>query len=123
MTIREYLMKAVEDDARRAGERDRMLLEARRARIAGRQHAGPATPASRLARILFRRATALPSVTFHSTNEITGPGGQASLIAPRANGPVSAAYRQSWANNPGIEAATPEVPGVRVARPRGRVTG
>ena len=108
MTIHEYLMQAVQDDGRRAGERDRVLLEAQRARIARRQQAGPATPASRLARILFRRATALPSVAFHSTNEISGFGGQASLIAPRANGPVSAAYRQSWADNAGIEAATPE---------------
>ena len=108
MTIHEYLMQAVQDDGRRAGERDRVLLEARRARIAGRQHAGPAAPASRLARMLFRRAAALPSVTLHSPNEITVLGGQASLITPRANGPVSPAYRQSWANNPGIEAATPE---------------
>ena len=38
MTIYEYLMKAVQDDARRAGERDRLLLEARRARRARRQH-------------------------------------------------------------------------------------
>jgi hypothetical protein len=31
MTIHEYLLKAIQDDARRAGERDRLLLEARRA--------------------------------------------------------------------------------------------
>jgi hypothetical protein len=31
MTIHEYLMQARQDDARRAGERDRLLLEARRA--------------------------------------------------------------------------------------------
>ena len=55
MTIHRYLMTAVKDDARRAGERDRVLLEARRARIAGRQHAGPAALASRLARMLSRR--------------------------------------------------------------------
>ena len=35
MTRYEYLMKAVQDDARRAGERDRLLREARRARRAG----------------------------------------------------------------------------------------
>ena len=34
MSIREYLVKACQDDALRAGERDRQLLEARRARIA-----------------------------------------------------------------------------------------
>jgi hypothetical protein len=37
MTIHEYLMKALQDDARRAGERDRLLREARRARRARRQ--------------------------------------------------------------------------------------
>ena len=37
MTIHEYLMKAIQDDARRAGERDRLLREARRARRARRQ--------------------------------------------------------------------------------------
>jgi hypothetical protein len=34
MTIHEYLTKARQDDARRAGERDRLLLEARQARKA-----------------------------------------------------------------------------------------
>jgi len=47
MTSYEYLMKAVQDDARRAGERDRLLLEARRARRARRQRLVPAAPASR----------------------------------------------------------------------------
>ena len=47
MTIHEYLMKAVQDDARRAGERDRPLLEARRARRARRQRLVPAAPARR----------------------------------------------------------------------------
>jgi len=41
MTIYEYLMKALQDDARRAGERDRLLLEARRARRARRQRLVP----------------------------------------------------------------------------------
>ena len=45
MTIYEYLMKAVEDDARRPGERDRLLCEARRARRARRQRLVPAAPA------------------------------------------------------------------------------
>jgi hypothetical protein len=57
MTIHEYLTKAVQDDAQRRGERDRLLLlEARRARAARRQHAGHTAPAVRLARLLFRRA-------------------------------------------------------------------
>jgi hypothetical protein len=47
MTIYEYLMKAVQDDRRRAGERDRLLLEARRARRARRQRLVPAAPARR----------------------------------------------------------------------------
>ena len=47
MTIHEYLMKAIQDDARRAGERDRLLLEARQARRARRQRLGPAAPARR----------------------------------------------------------------------------
>jgi dihydrofolate reductase len=47
MTIHEYLMKAVQDDARRARERDRLLREARRARRARRQRLVPAAPARR----------------------------------------------------------------------------
>ena len=57
MTIHQYLMKARQDDARRAGERDRLLLEARRARGARRQRPGPAALAGRLAQLLFRRVT------------------------------------------------------------------
>jgi hypothetical protein len=47
MTIHEYLMKAIQDDARRVGERDRLLFEARRARRARRQRLVPAAPAKR----------------------------------------------------------------------------
>ena len=47
MTIYEYLMKAVQDDRRRAGERDRLLLEARQARRARRRRLVPAAPARR----------------------------------------------------------------------------
>jgi len=39
MTIHESLMKAIQDDGRRAGERNRLLREARRAR---RERRGPA---------------------------------------------------------------------------------
>jgi hypothetical protein len=59
-----YLLRARQDDAVRAGDRDRQLLEARRARMASRQHPEPAAPAAgiapvkRLARLMFRRATA-----------------------------------------------------------------
>jgi hypothetical protein len=66
MSIHEYLMKAVQDDAVRAGERDRKILEARRARMAGRHRPEPAAPVAiapaapvrRLARLMFRRAIA-----------------------------------------------------------------
>jgi hypothetical protein len=51
-------MRAVNDDAQRAGERDRLLVEARRAGRARRPRAGPAAPVWRLARLLFRRAPA-----------------------------------------------------------------
>jgi hypothetical protein len=47
MTIYEYLVKAVQDDARRAGERDRLLRAARRARRARRRRLVPAAPARR----------------------------------------------------------------------------
>jgi len=47
MTIHAYLMKAIQDDARRAGQRDRLLREARRARRARRQGLVPAAPARR----------------------------------------------------------------------------
>ena len=49
MTIYQYqhLIKAVQDDARRAAERGRLLLEARRARTARRQRLVPAAPARR----------------------------------------------------------------------------
>lgn len=58
MTIHEYLMRARQDDARRAGEQDRLLLEVRQARKARRHRAGPPAPARRLVRLMFRRATA-----------------------------------------------------------------
>jgi hypothetical protein len=40
-TISEYLIKARQGDAARAGERDRFLLEARRIRATGRRRARP----------------------------------------------------------------------------------
>jgi hypothetical protein len=58
MTYHEYLSKAVQHDAQQAGERDRLLRVARRARMTrpGRVH--PAVPVRRLARLLFRRVPA-----------------------------------------------------------------
>ena len=68
MTIHQYLIKARQDDARRAGERDRLLLEARRARRAYRQRPDPARW---LARLLFRRVPAAPR-SFPAASEQTG---------------------------------------------------
>lgn len=56
MIIHQYVSKAVQDDAQRAGERDRVLLEARRVRMARRERTVPAAPVRRMARLLLRRA-------------------------------------------------------------------
>jgi hypothetical protein len=56
MTFHEYLAKARQHDAQRAGERDRLLRTARQARTARRHRAAPAARARRLARLIFRRA-------------------------------------------------------------------
>ncbi len=58
MTFHEYLSKAVQDDAQLTGERNRLILEARRARMARRERVSPAAPVRRLARLLLRRAPA-----------------------------------------------------------------
>jgi hypothetical protein len=55
-TISEYLIKARQGDAARAGQRDRMLVEARRIRVAGRRPAGPAGGRSRWQLLRFVRA-------------------------------------------------------------------
>jgi hypothetical protein len=55
MSIREYLMKACQDDARRAGERDRLLLEARRASPTRDARTSPTTPVRRIAALLLLR--------------------------------------------------------------------
>jgi hypothetical protein len=54
MTIHQYLVQAGKDDARRAGERDRVLLEARRAGVACRPGPVFAALATRGARLLSR---------------------------------------------------------------------
>jgi hypothetical protein len=58
MTFHGYLSKAVQDDAQLAGQRDRLALVARQARVARRRREGPATPVRRLARLLLRREPA-----------------------------------------------------------------
>jgi hypothetical protein len=54
MTIHQYLMQAGKDDARRAGERERVLLEARRLGLTRRPGAGLAILVTRGARLLSR---------------------------------------------------------------------
>jgi hypothetical protein len=58
MIIHQYASKAVQDDAQLAGERHRLLLEARRGRIARRERVVPVVPVRRMARLLLRRAPA-----------------------------------------------------------------
>jgi hypothetical protein len=58
MVIHQHVSKAVLDDAQRAGERNRLLLEVRRARMARCKRVVSAAPARRLARLLLRRAPA-----------------------------------------------------------------
>jgi hypothetical protein len=58
MIIHQYVSKAVQDDAQRAGERDRLLLEAQRAHTARLQRVVPADRVRRVARLLLRRAPA-----------------------------------------------------------------
>jgi len=57
MIIHQHVAKAVQDDAPRAGERNRLLLEARRASIARRERVVPAVPGRRIAGLLLRRAS------------------------------------------------------------------
>ena len=58
MLIHQYVAKAIQDDAQRAGERDRLLLETRRVHMAGRERVVPAARVRRMARLLLRRAPA-----------------------------------------------------------------
>jgi hypothetical protein len=76
MSIHEYLMKAVQDDARRAGERDRLLREARRARRARRQRLVPAAPARR--RTEMGKIVVSENVTLDGV--IQDPAGDDSLL-------------------------------------------
>jgi hypothetical protein len=58
MIIHQYVSKAVQGDARLAGERNRLVLEARRVRAARRERVVRAVPVRRVARLLLRRAPA-----------------------------------------------------------------
>ena len=89
MTIHQYLSKAVQDDAQRAGERYRLLLEARRARAARRPRAGPAAPVKRMAWLLLRRATPKTADRVLADREAAAAGqisARAAPVAARAAG-------------------------------------
>jgi hypothetical protein len=58
MSLHHQLMTCCQDDARRAGERDRVLLETRRARGALRPRPDPVAAAWRLIWLPFRRMAA-----------------------------------------------------------------
>jgi len=58
MSLRHQLMNCCQDDARRAGERDRLLLETRRARAALRPRPDPVAAAWRLIWLPFRQVAA-----------------------------------------------------------------
>jgi hypothetical protein len=81
MTIRQDLIAACQDDARRAGERNRLLLEARRAR---RQRPAPIAPVRRLGHLLVRRATVSPR-RFPASPEQTGQGQISAPISPASS--------------------------------------
>ena len=85
MTIRQALINTHRDDAQRAGERDRLLLEARRANRARHQGPDHIALARRLVRLLVRPRAAAPS-RFRASPEQTGPGQVPASISP-ANSP------------------------------------
>jgi hypothetical protein len=84
MTVHEYLVKAIQDDARRAGERDRLLREARRVHRARRQRLVPAAPARRrteMGKIVVSENVTLDGVIQDPAgDEGFRPGGWAGLI-------------------------------------------
>jgi hypothetical protein len=68
-TISEYIIKAREGDARRAGERDRLLLEVRRARMTMRRRPSLAV---RVAHLVARWARAIRRQTLGAGAQSTG---------------------------------------------------
>ena len=118
MTIHEYLMKAVHDDARRAGERDRLLREARRARRARRQRLVPAAPARR--RTETGKIVVSENVTLDGV--IQDPAGDAGFRTGGRVGPIgSSPQLAKLALDEALAAECPPAgpAKLRVARPRG----
>jgi hypothetical protein len=83
MTLHHQLMKAYQDDARRAGERDCLLLETRRARGTLRPRPDPDAAAWRLIRLLFRRVAAAQRTFLTSPEQIAESRAHTSL-SPRS---------------------------------------
>jgi hypothetical protein len=75
MTIHQYLMQAGKDDARRAGERDRVLLEARRAGVTRR-------PGAILAALATRGAWPLSRWTGRVQDRLDKPAMPAGEVQP-----------------------------------------
>jgi hypothetical protein len=80
MIIYEYLAKAVQDDARRAAERGRLLREARRARRARGQRLLPAAEAR-------RRTTEMGNMVV--TENVTLDGAIQDRPVTKASGPTA----------------------------------
>jgi len=74
MTLHHQLMNCRQDDARRAGERDRLLLESQRARGALRPRPDPDAAAWRLIRLLFRRVAAAQRTFLASPEQMAESG-------------------------------------------------
>jgi hypothetical protein len=58
MTFHHYLAKARQHDAQQAGERDRLIQQARHNHTPRRRRADSVTRARRLAQLIFRRTPA-----------------------------------------------------------------
>ena len=85
MTLRHQLMNCYQDDARRAGERDRLLLETRRARGALRHRPDPDASAWRLIRLLFRRVAAARRTFLASPEQMAEGSVHTSPVTPLNN--------------------------------------
>ena len=107
--MHQYLSKAIQDDARRAGERGRLHLEAQRARAPRRPRAGPAAPVRRLALAVppGNRLGHLRCHVFDVSSEFYGglsmvrPGGRNCVRWHRWILPVTAGLRQRLGRAPG----------------------
>jgi hypothetical protein len=114
--MRQYLRNAIQDDARRAGQRDCLLLETRRAGVPRRPR-GPAAPVRRLARLLFRQvgrlaqragrwSTARPQVP-HGYRAHRAPAGHEALADDGAAADQALAATRTEPDNMSTFSASP----------------